>query len=135
MIPLAICQECHGPLPPAARTGRPRKWCSERCRDRRRQRRRARTPFPPIAPLGYPSDPESVRRRTADAIVGALAGDAPAPAPDQAAQAIHELRWLAFRLERIQRDLPPRIGGRIGAVGRGIRDLLARHFPEQEVQT
>jgi hypothetical protein len=29
---LGQCPACGGPMPPAKRTGRPRKWCSDKCR-------------------------------------------------------------------------------------------------------
>ncbi len=125
------CPECGGPMPPPKATGRPRKVCSDRCRDRRR-RRRAALPWPPVAPPGFPADPQTVRRRTAEALVAVLEGDQAAPAEDQLAQGLLELDWLAYHLASLERDLPPRLGARAADLGRRIRTAKVQLFPELE---
>jgi hypothetical protein len=125
-----VC-ECGRPLPPAKTTGRPRLTCSDRCRQLRKRRRRA-APWPPVAPPSYPIDPETVRRRTAEALVALLEGDQPAPAEDQLAQALLEVDWIGYHLEALERDLPPRLGGRASELGRRIREAKRALFPEIE---
>lgn len=130
--PLAPCGECGKPLDQPA-TGRRRRYCSESCKSKARRHRRAiALPYPPLAPDGYPHDPELVRRRTAEALAAALAG-APAAAPiDQLAQGILELDWIVYRLRALERELPTKLAGRAGELAKEVGGARARLFPEIE---
>jgi hypothetical protein len=87
-------------------------------------------PWPPVATRRYPIDPETLRRRSAEALVRTLEGERAAPAEDQLAQGLLEVGWLSFALERLERDLPPRLGGRAAELGSRIRRLTEDLFPE-----
>lgn len=116
------------------KTGRPRKTCSDRCRQQLRQRRRA-LPWPPVAPPGYPTDPEAVKRRTVEALVELLDGREPAPPEDQLAQGLLELDWIAYALAALEKDLAPALGARAAELARRIRLARKAAFPEiDEVQ-
>lgn len=130
-IQTVACAECGGPMPTPQVTGRRRVTCSERCRQRRTRRRRA-LPWPPIAPPSFPTDPETVRRRTAEAMVALLEGDVPAPPEDQLSQGLLELDWITYRLASLERDLPRRLAGPTGALARAVRDARHRCFPMLE---
>lgn len=54
----------------------------------------------------------------------------PAPAEDQLAQGLLEADWLAYRLTALERDLPIRLGGRAGELGKRIRAAVRGLFPE-----
>ena len=123
------CAECPRPLPAAQETGRPRRYCSDACRQRSRRRRSA-LPWPPIAPAHYPVDPLTVRRRTAEAIVATLEGDQAAPAEDQLAQGLLEIDWIVYRLAALERDLPRRLAGRAAELARRVREARLQLFPE-----
>ena len=122
------CAECGGPMPPMKGTGRPRATCSERCR-KRRSRRRSALPWPPVPPQDFPSDPEVVRRRTIEALVATMEGERPAPAEDQLAQGLLEIDWLAYRLAKLERDLPRRLAGPAAELARRIREARLALFP------
>ncbi len=124
-----ICAECSASLPTPKERGRPRRYCSARCRQRARRRRSA-LPWPPIAPAHYPVDPLTVSRRTAEAIVATLEGEQAAPAVDQLAQGLLEIDWIVYRLAALERDLPRRLAGRAAELARRIREARMQLFPE-----
>ncbi len=124
-----VCAECSAALPAARATGRPRRYCSARCRQKARRRRSA-LPWPPIAPAHYPVDPLTVSRRTAEAIVATLEGERAAPAVDQLAQGLLEIDWIVYRLAALERDLPRRLAGRAAELARRIREARMQLFPE-----
>ncbi len=126
-----LCAECPSPLPPAKGTGRPRRYCSERCRQKGRRRRSA-LPWPPAPPPHYPADPLTVRRRTAEALVATMEGEPAAPPEDQLVQGLLELDWIVFRLAMLERDLPRRLAGRAAQLARRIREARAQLFPIEE---
>lgn len=118
-------------MPAAKATGRVREYCGDTCR-RRASRRRRVVPWPPVAPPSYPADPETVRQRTAAALVSLLEGDHPAPAMDQLSQGLLEVDWLAYRFAALERELPRRLAGRAGELGRVLRAARVRLFPTPE---
>lgn len=89
-------------------------------------------PNPPVAPPGYPEDPEVVRRRTVEALMAVLDGRQPAPPEDQLAQGLLELDWIAFRFAALEGDLTPRLAGRTGELSKLIRAARRQTFPEIE---
>lgn len=125
-----VCGYCGAGLPPTGR-GRPRVYCSDSCKSKAKRRRaKATLNYPALAPEGYPTDPAIVRRRTAEALVAALAGEPAAPPVDQLTQGILEVEWLAFRLAKLEPDLPRHLGGRAGELSKRIRAAKADCFPE-----
>lgn len=128
-----FCAYCGGQLPAAKTRGRPRLTCSDRCRRNRSRFRRA-IPWPPSPPEVRPPDPESMNRRTAEALVIALAsGEAVAP-EEQLAQGLIELDWIAYQIARLERDLPCRLAGRAGELAKGVQAVRARCFPVEVPQ-
>lgn len=128
-IRLQTCAECSRQLPAAQATGRPRRYCSDACRQKARRRRTA-LPWPPAPPPGYPGDPRVTRRRTAEALVASLEGAPAAPPEDQLVQGLLEVDWIVFRFATLERELPRRLAGRTGELARRIRDARAQLFPE-----
>lgn len=128
-ISAPTCAECPNPLPKPKGTGRPRRYCSDRCRQKARRRRTA-LPWPPAPPPNYPSDPRVVRRRTAEALVATLEGDRPAPPEDQLVQGLLEIDWIVYRIASLERDLPRRLAGRAGQLALRIREARVQLFPE-----
>lgn len=110
--------------------GRPRRWCSDRCKARaRRARSGLAAPWPPLAPPGYPTNPGVVRRRTAEALVALMEGDSGAPPDAQLAQALLEVSWLSFRLAALERQLAAPVAGSVSLLARLLRDAVRRSFP------
>jgi hypothetical protein len=85
-----------------------------------------------VAPPGFPTDPEVVRRRTVEALIATLEGEPAAPAEDQLAQGLLEVDWIAYRLAMLERDLPRRLAGPTGDLARRIREARQVLFPEIE---
>lgn len=134
-IRLTLCANGCGQTLEQPPTGRPRLYCSDRCKNQATRRRRA-LPWPPSAPPGYPTDPGVVNRRTVEALLAVLDGAAPAPAEDQLAQALLEIDWIAYRLAALERELTRAdLAGRAGALAQHLRHARRQVFPEiKEVQ-
>lgn len=126
--PTYCANGCGRTIPQPAK-GRPRKTCSDRCRQQLKRRRNA-LPWPPAAPPDYPTDPETVRRRTVEALVAVLNGEPPAPAEDQLAQGILEIDWLAYNIARLEPDLPARLGARAADLAHRLRAARRAVFPD-----
>lgn len=130
-IALPICRGCGGSLPPAARTGRPRQWCSDACRKKRERKERRRAGwraqqgrFPTIPP-----DPLTLRLRTFQLVAELLEGRAPAAPEDQLAQLLLELEQGTFMLRRLSTELVPQLVGPAGELATDIERAILRHFP------
>ncbi len=121
------CAECGTPypVPPVQGRGRPRLYCSDRCRWRAASRRRRLVPLPPPDPAFAPS-----REEIAESLASLLP-ERPTTRPDeQLVTLLLELQAIAGRLAFVERRLPPRLAGRVGLLEVRLREALRVSFPE-----
>ena len=113
-----ICLECGAP-PQQTAGGRPRLYCSNRCRQAAHRRRHAIDRLFPTGSLQP---------------VGHEHGTLPPPAPteDQVACAILEARAVAGAFLRLGREACPQLRWRCEGVGRALTEALACCFSELE---
>ena len=97
-------------MPPKG-AGRPRRWCSDRCREAAKKGRRraaiAWQPFAAPAASSLPADPVSRRRELVEDLLKMGAGERPRAPLDQAAIAVVEIRQLCWTLRRAAAQLEP----------------------------
>lgn len=77
-----------------------------------------------------PPDPLSQRRATLNGLADMLEGAPAAPAEDQLAAWIIELRQAAYRGRRISVDVAPALRSRTLSVTQGLVELLSKNFGE-----
>jgi hypothetical protein len=108
---------------PAA-AGRPRYYCSDRCRyaDRKRKAQGAR-----LAGDGFVPAPSAARRAE---LALALAGAAAAAPEDRLATLLLELLGIAAQLEHLERDLEPTLRFRSERLRRALVLALDNDFGE-----
>lgn len=113
-----ICLECGAPVQQSA-AGRPRLYCSNRCRQAGHRRRCSLDELSPAAPL----EP-----------IGHERGTLPPPAPteDQVACAILEARLVAGAFLRLGREACPQLRWRCEGVGKAVAEALGCYFSELE---
>lgn len=110
------CLECGQRITQPA-TGRPRLYCSGRCRQAACRRARAGANLAPAEAL----EPVGDERGVLPASVH----------PDeQVARAVLEARGLAAALRRLGREARPQLAWRCEGVGAALDDALARYFKE-----
>jgi hypothetical protein len=121
------CALCGKPLPISRGTGRPRRFCSAKCRYEARHRRaRVVNAGEPIAIPEAPS-----RDELAASLTFLVDPAAPPAAPeDQLARALLELRMVEGSLRRLGPELPPRLAGPTGKLANALDRELRRSFPE-----
>ena len=112
------CGEC-GAAVTQPSTGRPRMYCSKRCRQAAFRRSRS---IAVLVPVG--------RMET----VGTGYGSLPAPAhpDDQVARAIFEARGIGAAFFRLGREARPALAWRCEEVGKAIEEALHAYFEEIE---
>ncbi len=124
--PVSACEFCGAPIARAA-TGRPRRYCSGRCRT---AANRERSTF---APAGLdPVDADAVRALTVEAVDAVLAGAAPSDPIGQLAQAVSETEALAVEYGRLARSTPANLAERSAAMSDHLRAGLTRLFPRED---
>lgn len=113
-----VCIGCGAPVTQPT-TGRPRLYCSKRCRQTAFRRSRNTTKMVPVDRLER---------------VGTSHGTLPAPAhpDDQVAVAIFEARGIAAAFLRLGREARPALRGRCEKVGVAITEALHLYFEETE---
>lgn len=134
VVVLPRCPHCSGPMPSSKSRGRPRRWCSDRCR-REASRARVAERDGGWESLGsalaeIPDDPLTVRRATLEALADTLEGAPAAPPEDQLAECIRHAQVVAFRLRRLAPEVAPALRGRALGLAESITAGLARHFKE-----
>lgn len=126
------CENCREPLPAPARTGRPRKTCSKRCRDalhleRQAQRLIDSEIFEPISDQP-PVTEASLRRITIEALADALDNKPPAPPEERLISAVVETRVLAWNFKRLSREVRPDLSWRAELMSDSMTEDLGRIF-------
>lgn len=108
-----VCAQCGRDLPPRARTGRPRRYCSGACRMEASRDRQALAvyaedvPQPPVELVQ--AQTREVLLEVADAIIE---GTVSAEPTEQLARAIVETRVLSTQYGRLVPELPPGLAWR-----------------------
>lgn len=120
------CVECGDPLPVPSSTGRPRRYCSAKCRYA--ARRRIRGAVIPAAVLVDPLPQDDPRAR--ELLRNALAEDEPAAPEDRLAELLLELQAVTAELDRIAPALAPAVRVRVVALRRTIGNALELRFGE-----
>lgn len=112
------CLECGAAVTQPV-TGRPRLYCSNRCKQAAFRRSQATADFVPVTHLET---------------VGTARGSLPQPAhPDeQVARAILEAHGIAAAFIRLGREACPQLAWRCEGVGTALSDALHRYFKEIE---
>ncbi len=120
------CVECGQPLDLPARRGRgrPRLYCSDRCRWRAaaRARRAGRPAFLP----GPPPSREEIAGQLAELLPGA---ERSRP-EEELVSSVLEIKSVAVRLSVLAPRLPARLAGRAGLLAARIAEALEVSFPE-----
>lgn len=129
---METCPSCREPLPARASTGRPRKYCSARCRDDAYRERLAQQEVWQRLDDVQPIDEESLKRMTAEAVAEALNGLPNASPEDRLAQAILESRNLAWHYKALSREIRPDLAWRAERMGDSIMSALRRLFTNEE---
>ena len=124
--PVTACEFCGAPIARAA-TGRPRRYCSGRCRTAANRERQAFT-FGTLDPV----DADAVRALTVEAVEATLAGAAPSDPIGQLARAVSETEALAVEYGRLARSTPPNLGARSAEMSDHLRAGLTRLFPRED---
>lgn len=122
---MRACAECGRLLPPARGRGRPRIYCTDRCRWRVAQRRRRSFVLP--TPLPDPA-PGVVQRHIAEDLAGLLSAEGSGSPEDEIVNAVLELQTLAARMGVAQKRLPARLALRAGLLRAGIVRALREAF-------
>lgn len=131
---METCPTCREPLPPRASTGRPRKYCSARCRDDAYRERLAQQEVWQTLDDVQPVDDASLKRMTAEAVAEALNGIPNKSPEDRLAQAILETRNLAWHYRKLSRELRPDLGWRAERMGDSLLSTLRRLFTTEETE-
>jgi hypothetical protein len=113
-----------------ARTGRPRRYCSDRCR---KQALRDRQSFTLSGPLAAGRiDDDALRADTAAAIAAALADVKPSEPVDRLTTAIGETETLAVEYARLAKVTPRNLAVRADQMATHLREGLDRLFPRKD---
>jgi endogenous inhibitor of DNA gyrase (YacG/DUF329 family) len=112
------CMEC-GAAVPQPTTGRPRLYCSKRCRQAAFRRSRSIAKLVPVDHMET---------------IGTAHGTLPAPAhpDDQLARAIFEARGIGAAFLRLGREARSQLAWRCERVGEAITEALHAYFEETE---
>lgn len=123
------CTTCGEPIPARATPGRPRRYCSGRCRtEAYRQRQAAAFEAEQIGP--QPNPLEYVRAELLAVADTIATNNAAAPVEDQLARAIIETRTLAGSFRRLEPRLPNGLGWRAGEASKRLERVVADLFPQ-----
>lgn len=121
------------PAPKSGR-GRPRRYCTDGCREEAKARRRLERSTgwtaAAVEMAEIPADPLTHRRQTLESIADLLDGAPAAPPEDRLAQALIEARTLSYALRRLAVEVAPPLRARALGLATAITDALRRHFHE-----
>lgn len=129
------CACCAQPLPPAARTGRKRVYCSDRCRVEASRRRNGTTsdaswePDPATAARGT-----NVKALTVEALVSLMDDEPPAQPTDRLTRALIEARVLAGQFVALAPALHVNLGWRAQRTGEAIQAELASTWGQEAAE-
>lgn len=124
------CRQCGAKLPPpASKRGRPRVYCSDRCKDEAYRDRLSSEIRWDEREVGSPVAPDVLIRETVPAIDALLEAADSAPAPERLARAVIETRVLAHNYRRLEVDLEPALAWRAGEMAETLTEAVEEIFP------
>lgn len=129
------CAYCRQSLPTAAKTGRPRRYCSDACRDGAYRDRQSQAvvweqldePFDPV-------DEATLRALTIEAVTADLTNRPSASPEERLVRAVIETRVLATQYMRIGQLTRPELSWRAQSMSEALRKDLARYFGEESAE-
>lgn len=128
------CAYCREPLPPAAKTGRKRRYCSSACRDAAyRDRQAASEVWETVGPAD-PVDEDALRAMTVEAVVAEMQGIAPASPEERLIRAVLETRVLGSQYLQLSQQVRSELAWRSQQMGEAVLDDLARYFGEENAR-
>lgn len=121
------CVICGDPIPPRATPGRPRRYCSGRCRTEAYRIRQAEA-FNADLTTPQPRPDAYIRAEMLDVADLLLTGETKASPEDQLARAVIESRSLAASFQRISLELPAELAWRAQTMAAQISSNIKRLF-------
>ena len=116
------CYDCGGPVEPSpSSSGRPRRYCSDRCR-KRAQRSRIRQR---VVAARHESPGEKIVRSEPSVVADLF----PGPAEERAADILMSAHVLSVAMMDVGAELPPAAGVGFEILGTLLRDKLQELFP------
>lgn len=122
-----VCAICGEAIPARATPGRPRRYCSGRCRTEA-YRIRQMDAFDSELVGPQPSPAAYLRAELVQVAETIIEAEAKAPAEEQLARAIIEARALAAAFHGLSPQLPPALAWRAGTMAQQITTTLKRLF-------
>ena len=128
-MPAPVCAQCGRALPPRARTGRPRRYCSGACRTEASRDRQALEVYvedveqPPAKLVAA-----QVREELLEVAEAVLVSELSAPPEDRLARAIVETRVLSTEYGRLAPELPPGLAWRAEDMSTSLDRSVDRLF-------
>lgn len=113
-----------------ARTGRPRRYCSDTCRKRALRERQSFTLSGPL--LAAPMDTTALRQFTAEALVADMEQDDAADPVTRLTRAVGETETLAVEYARLAKQTPRNLAARADGMAVHLREGLDRLFPRED---
>ena len=124
------CRQCGAKLPPpVTKRGRPRAYCSARCRDEAYRERLGSEIRWDEKEFRTPIAPEVLIAETLPAVDALLEGVNAAPPPERLARAVIETRVLAHNFRRLEPDLEPALAWRAGEMAETLDSAVEDLFP------
>lgn len=124
-----LCEICGHPFS-RARTGRPRRYCSDRCRKQALRERQQFTLSGPL--LAGRVDADALRVDTAAAVAAALEDARPTDPVDRLTTAVGETETLAVEYARLAKVTPKNLAVRADQMAMHLREGLDRLFPRKD---
>lgn len=131
---MGICESCGTALPARAKTGRPRRYCSPRCRDEAWRRRQVVDDWVTLEPL----EPRAGNGRREDLVAAAeaiLDAEPIKPPEERLTSAVLESALLAHEFADVAGRVPRGLAWRATGMSDEIQTALRRYFPPVEHET
>ena len=112
------CEYCDGELPERAKTGRPRRFCSNRCQLAASRSRRS----------SYPASSDCADESSGPEPVEAFLVGRSAPPDDQVLAAVHETILLVITFRRLGTEARRQFAWRCAGMSDALEAALARYF-------
>lgn len=121
------CRQCGAEIQVAGGRGRPRAYCSHRCRDEAYKDRLARSVWEDERPA--PVDASQLLVETLPAMDSMLEQLEKAPPAERLAKAVIESKVLAHNFRRLEPELEPGLAWRAGEMAETIDEAITEIFP------
>lgn len=122
-----VCQVCGESIPARPTPGRPRRYCSGRCRTEAYRIRQSEA-FNTDLDTPQPRTDAYLRAELLEVADVLLTGDSKATPEEQLARAVIESRTLAATFQRLSTQLPPGLAWRASSMATQISSTLKKLF-------